>query len=118
MTRRRRVELPLRRGVEEAELRRLVYRAFALRDGDPEAYRAALQAIEDWYVETLARPARSVLRARQAMTDYDPLENAAAVEHDRRHCIEVERMRLSGSRVRPTCSPSPTRALRRSSSTS
>ena len=52
VTRRRRVELPLG-AREEAELRRLVYRAFALRDGEPEAYRAALQAIEDWHVETL-----------------------------------------------------------------
>lgn len=39
--------------VEEAELRRLVCRAFKLRDGrDPAAYKAALQAIEDWQIET------------------------------------------------------------------
>jgi hypothetical protein len=41
--------------LEEAELRRLVYRAWELR-GDPEregAYREALEAIEDWYWETL-----------------------------------------------------------------
>ena len=50
--RRRRIELPLSR-VEEAELRRLVYRAFAVRNGDAEEYRAALQAIEDWHFETL-----------------------------------------------------------------
>ena len=48
----RRVELPLS-VIEEAELRRLVYRAYALRDGDSKAYREAIAAIEDWYVETL-----------------------------------------------------------------
>lgn len=36
--------------VEEAELRRLVYRAFALRD-EP-GYREALEAIETWQIET------------------------------------------------------------------
>jgi hypothetical protein len=45
--------------VEEAQLRRLVYRAFALR-GKP-GYEGALRAIEDWQVETaperLERPA-------------------------------------------------------------
>lgn len=49
---RRRVELPLS-AIEEAEVRRLVYRAYALRHGNPEAYTEALQAIEDWYYETL-----------------------------------------------------------------
>jgi hypothetical protein len=49
---RRRIELPLS-ALEEAELRALVYAAFAMRHGDPEQYRAALQAIEDWHVETL-----------------------------------------------------------------
>jgi hypothetical protein len=37
--------------VEEAQLRRLVYRAFALR-GKP-GFEDALRAIEDWHVETL-----------------------------------------------------------------
>jgi len=36
--------------VEEAELRRLVYRAFALRG--KEGYQEALDAIETWWVET------------------------------------------------------------------
>lgn len=48
----RRSPLPLS-ALEEAELRRLVFRAFALRHGDPDAYREALEAIEDWHVETL-----------------------------------------------------------------
>ena len=48
----RRVELPLSR-LEEAELRRLVYRAYGLRKRDSEAYREALEAIETWWVETL-----------------------------------------------------------------
>lgn len=37
--------------LEEAELQRLVYRAFALREQD--GYREALEAIETWHVETL-----------------------------------------------------------------
>jgi hypothetical protein len=45
-------KLPLSR-IEEAELQRLVYRAYAIRNGDPEAYRAALDAIESWWAETL-----------------------------------------------------------------
>ncbi len=56
MTRRRRrvvVEFTPR---EEAELRRLVYRAWALR-GEP-GYREALEAIETWYVETLPEALR------------------------------------------------------------
>lgn len=48
--RRRRIELPLS-AVEEAELRRLVYAAFALRGKD--GYAEAIDAIETWYVETL-----------------------------------------------------------------
>jgi hypothetical protein len=54
--------------LEEAELRRLVYRAWELR-GDPEredAYREALEAIETWYVETLpARLRRASRRSRR-----------------------------------------------------
>jgi hypothetical protein len=61
VTRRRRVELPLS-ALDEAELRRLVYRAFALRHGDPDAYREALQAIEDWHYETLPDRLRRVQR--------------------------------------------------------
>ena len=44
-------KLPLSK-LEEAELRRLVFRAYPLRN-QPEAYREALQAIESWFVETL-----------------------------------------------------------------
>jgi hypothetical protein len=41
--------------IEAAQLRRLVYRAFALRGDAAKAdqYRAALEAIENWYVDTL-----------------------------------------------------------------
>jgi hypothetical protein len=45
-------DLPLS-ALEEAQLRKLVYRAFALRNGDPDEYRRALEAIESWHVETL-----------------------------------------------------------------
>jgi hypothetical protein len=40
--------------VEEAELRRLVYRAFALRERPrpDRLYRRAVEAIETWQVET------------------------------------------------------------------
>jgi hypothetical protein len=41
----KRYKLPLSR-LEEAELRRLVYRAYDLRHSDPEAYREALEEIE------------------------------------------------------------------------
>ena len=47
-----RVEPPLSR-LEEAELQRLVFRAYALRKGDAAAYHVALEAIETWWAETL-----------------------------------------------------------------
>jgi hypothetical protein len=47
-----RYELPFSR-VEEAQLRVLVFDAFALRNADPAGYAAALQEIEDWYWRTL-----------------------------------------------------------------
>jgi hypothetical protein len=49
---RRKYELPFSR-VEEAQLRVLVFDAYALRDGDPKEYKAGLQKIEDWYWRTL-----------------------------------------------------------------
>lgn len=49
--------------VEEAELRRLVYRAFARKDKD--GYREALEAIETWYAETLPDRIERVLRAKK-----------------------------------------------------
>ena len=59
---RRQVSLPYS-AREEAELRRLVWRAFDLR-GKP-GYREAIDAIECWYVETvpdaLARLERSAI---------------------------------------------------------
>jgi hypothetical protein len=50
--------------IEAAELRRLVYRAFALRGDVARAheYREALEAIETWYVETLPERLRRARR--------------------------------------------------------
>jgi hypothetical protein len=47
--------------VEEAELRRLVYRAFELQ-GKP-GYAEALRAIEDWHVETAPERLRRMRKA-------------------------------------------------------
>jgi len=51
--------------LEEAELRRLVYRAWELRDKPEkkeEEYEKALRAIEDWYWETLPERLRRAKR--------------------------------------------------------
>jgi hypothetical protein len=49
---RRRYELPFSL-VDEAQLRVLVFDAYAKRHGDPAEYETALQAIENWYYRTL-----------------------------------------------------------------
>lgn len=63
MTRRRRITVTFTPR-EQAELRRLVYRAWALR-GKP-GYREALEAIESWHAEVMPEALRRLEEGRAA----------------------------------------------------